>query len=41
VTQVLTNERSPDGNTIAVVYMRDDGHGKTTAVSFATDERIR
>ena len=41
VTQVLTNVLSPDGNTIAVIYMRDDGTGKTTAVSFATYERIR
>lgn len=40
VTQVLTNVLSPDGNTIAVTYMRDDGTGKTTAVSFATYERI-
>lgn len=41
VTQVLTNVLSPDGNTIAVIYMRDDGSGKTTAVSFATYERIK
>lgn len=41
VTQVLTNVLSPDGNTIGVIYMRDDGSGKTTAVSFATYERIR
>jgi hypothetical protein len=41
VTQILTNVLSPDGNTIAVIYMRDDGEGKTTAVSFATYERIR
>ena len=41
VTQILTNVLSPDGNTIAVIYMRDDGQGKTTAVSFATYERIR
>jgi hypothetical protein len=41
VTQILTNVLSPDGNTIAVVYMRDDGSGKTTNVSFATYERIR
>lgn len=41
VTQVLTNVLSPDGNTIAVIYMRDDGNGQTTAVSFATYERIR
>ncbi|MGH9887578.1 MAG: hypothetical protein ACREBE_18755 [bacterium] len=39
VTQVLTNVLSPDGNTIAVMYMRDDGAGRTTAVSFATYER--
>lgn len=41
VTQLLTNVLSPDGNTIAVIYMRDDGTGKTTAVSFATYERIK
>lgn len=41
ITQVLTNVLSPDGNTIGVIYMRDDGSGKTTAVSFATYERIR
>jgi hypothetical protein len=39
VTQVLTNVLSPDGNTIAVIYMRDDGTGRTTNVSFATYER--
>lgn len=41
VTQVLTNVLSPDGDTIAVIYMRDDGAGKTTNVSFATYERIK
>ena len=41
VTQVLTNVLSPDGNTIGVMYMRDDGAGHTTAVTFATYERIR
>lgn len=41
VTQVLTNVLSPDGDTIAVVYMRDDGNGRTTRVSFATYERVR
>jgi hypothetical protein len=41
VTQVLTNVLSPDGDTIAVIYMRDDGTGKTTNVSFATYERIK
>lgn len=41
VTQVLTNVLSPDGNTIAVIYMRNDATGRTTAVSFATYERIR
>ncbi len=40
VTQRLTNVLSPDHNTIAVIYMRDDGHGKTTRVSFATYERM-
>ena len=39
VTQVLTNVLSPDGNTIAVIYMRDDGTGRTANVSFATYER--
>lgn len=39
VTQVLTNVLSPDGNTIAVIYMRDDGAGHTTNVTFATYER--
>jgi hypothetical protein len=39
VTQILTNVLSPDGNTIAVMYMRDDGTGRTTNVSFATYER--
>src|SRR6476661_2564592 len=39
VTQVLTNVLSPDGNTIAVMYMRDDGSGRTTNVTFATYER--
>jgi hypothetical protein len=41
VTQVLTNVLSPDGNTIAVIYMRADSTGRTSAVSFATYERIR
>ncbi len=41
VTQVLTNVLSPDGNTIAVIYMRADSSGKTTGVSFATYERIK
>ncbi|MBM4194305.1 MAG: hypothetical protein FJ202_08015 [Gemmatimonadetes bacterium] len=41
VTQVLTNVLSPDGNTIGVIYMRDDGNGTTSAVTFATYERIR
>jgi hypothetical protein len=41
VTQILTNVLSPDGDTIAVIYMRDDGAGKTTNVSFATYERIK
>ncbi len=40
VTQRLTNVLSPDHNTIAVIYMRDDGHGNTTRVTFATYERM-
>ena len=40
VTQLLTNVLSPDGNTIAVMYMRDDGAGKTTGVTFAVYERM-
>ncbi len=40
VTQRLTNILSPDGRTIAVVYMRDDGAGRTTGVTFATYERL-
>ena len=41
ITQVLTNVLSPDGNTIAVIYMRADSTGKTTGVTFATYERIK
>ncbi|MGV3707856.1 MAG: hypothetical protein ACO1Q7_03375 [Gemmatimonas sp.] len=41
VTQRLTNVISPDGQAIGVVYMRDDGTGKTTGVTFATYERIK
>ncbi|MBK6485660.1 MAG: hypothetical protein IPF98_02075 [Gemmatimonadetes bacterium] len=40
VTTRLTNVLSPDHNTIAVVYMRDDGKGRTMGVSFATYERM-
>ena len=40
VTQRLTNVLSPDGRTIAVIYMRDDGTGRTTGVTFATYERM-
>lgn len=41
ISQVLTNILSPDGNTIAVVYMRMDGDGKTSNVTFATYERVK
>lgn len=41
VTQVLTNVLSPDGNTIAVIYMRADSTGKTTGVTFAAYERLQ
>lgn len=40
VTQILTNILSPDANTIAVIYMRQDSNGKTSNVTFATYERI-
>ena len=39
-TQILTNVLSPDGQTIGVIYMRDDGAGKTTGVTFATYEKM-
>ncbi|HWZ30085.1 MAG TPA: hypothetical protein VNX18_02050 [Bryobacteraceae bacterium] len=41
VSQVLTNVLSPDGNTIAVMYMRMDAEGKTSNVTFATYERMK
>jgi hypothetical protein len=41
VTQRLTNVLSPDGKTIAVIYMREDASGRTTGVSFATYERVK
>ena len=40
VTTRLTNVLSPDGGSIAVIYMRDDGAGKTTGVTFATYMRM-
>jgi hypothetical protein len=40
VTQRLTNVLSPDHNTIAVIYMREDAEGKTTGVTFATYVRM-
>ncbi len=40
VTQILTNVLSPDKNTLGIIYMRQDAAGKTTAVNFATYERI-
>jgi hypothetical protein len=40
VRQILTNVLSPDGSTIGVMYMQDDGSGKTTGVTFATYERM-
>jgi hypothetical protein len=40
VTQRLTNVLSPDHNTIAVIYMRQDADNRTTAVTFATYLRI-
>lgn len=40
VTQRLTNVLSPDHNTVAVIYMREDADGKTTGVTFATYVRM-
>lgn len=40
VTQRLTNVLSPDHNTIAVIYMREDAEGRTTGVTFATYLRL-
>jgi hypothetical protein len=41
ISQVLTNVLSPDGDTIAVMYMRMDADGKTSNVTFATYERMK
>jgi hypothetical protein len=41
VTQVLTNVLSPDGNSIGVMYMRQDAEGKTRNITFATYEKIK
>ncbi len=41
VTTRLTNVLSLDGQTIAVIYMRDDEAGRTTGVTFATYVRMR
>ena len=40
VTQVLYNILSNDMNSIANSYMRDDGAGKTTNITYATYERM-
>jgi hypothetical protein len=41
VTQVLTNVLSPDGNSIGVMYMRQDAEGKTRNITFATYEKMK
>ena len=41
VTQILTNVLSPDGNTIGIMYMRQNDEGKTTGVTFATYEKTK
>ena len=41
ISQILTNVLSPDGNTIGIIYMRQDADGKTANVTFATYERIQ
>ena len=38
--QVLYNILSKDGNSIGVMYYRDDGAGKTTGITFAMYERM-
>lgn len=40
VTTRLTNVLSPDAQTLAVIYLRDDGAGHTTGVTFATYLRV-
>jgi hypothetical protein len=40
VTTRLTNVLSPDAQTIAVIYLRDDGAGHTSGVTFATYTRM-
>lgn len=40
ITTRLTNVLSNDGQTIAVIYFRDDGTGRTTGVTFATYLRM-
>jgi hypothetical protein len=40
VTQVLTNVLSPDNTTLGIIYMRMSPEGKTTAVTFATYEKM-
>jgi len=41
ITQVLTNVLSQDGDTIGVMYMRQDASGKTTNITVATYERMK
>ena len=41
VTQILTNVLSPDGNSIGVMYMRQDPEGKTRNITFATYEKMK
>jgi hypothetical protein len=40
VTQVLYNVLSKDGQSIGVMYYRDDGAGKTTNITFAMYEKM-
>ncbi len=40
VTTRLTNVLSLDQQTIAVIYFRDDGNGKSSGVTFATYSRM-
>lgn len=41
ITQVLTNVLSQDGNTIGVMYMRQDPDGKISNITVATYEKMK
>lgn len=41
ITQILMNVLAPDGDTIGVMYMRQNPEGKTTNVTVATYQRMK